>query len=228
MEKERNTRVMAIIALCLAVVGLSIGFAAFTRNLNITFSESNVNISGDLDVRFLASADPEDTSTIINAETSSGTTASPATILGDGKTIGGVWFTFNNNAQSVKYDFYIYNNSEYDAYLKSVEFLNYAGADQNKVCTALEGTNQDMVDEACDSIVAIIGADFNGDNELFENEIIYDSMSNISSIKIPKGGITLATLAILYVGDSTSAILPNGDFKINFGDIKLNFSSLEG
>ena len=58
MERnERGTRIIAIMALCIGIIGLSIGFAAFTRDLNIQFSESNVKISGDLDVKFLASND---------------------------------------------------------------------------------------------------------------------------------------------------------------------------
>ena len=51
MEKERSSKLIAIIALVVAVAGLSFGFAAFTKDLNINFSESNVNVSGDLDVR---------------------------------------------------------------------------------------------------------------------------------------------------------------------------------
>ena len=66
MEKDRGSRVIAIIALCVAVVGLSVGFAAFTKDLNITFSDSNVEVSGELDIKFLASPDLNDTSTTIN------------------------------------------------------------------------------------------------------------------------------------------------------------------
>lgn len=230
MEKERKTRIIAIVALCIAVIGLSIGFAAFTRNLNITFSDSNVNISGDLDVRILASNNPNDTSTIINGEAVVGENiiVNPATITSNGTAISGVGFTFSDNGQGVMYEFYVHNNSEYDAYLKSVEFLNYMGHETNKVCTALEGTTQSMVNDACDAIVIGLAADFDGDNGISDGEALYDTIGNISQVKIPKDGIILGTLLIAYIGDSTSAILPNGDFKVNFGDIKLNFSSLEG
>ena len=228
MEKDRGSRVIAIIALCVAVVGLSVGFAAFTKDLNITFSESNVKVSGELDIKFLASADPNDTNTIINGKAGdAGIIVNPATINGDGTTISGIGFTFDNDKHMVNYDFYIYNNGEYDAYLKSVDFLNYTGAETNKICTALKGTNQSLVDDACEFILIGVGADFNGDStvsltsEILFNETIIDD----TSIKIPKGEILLGQIAILYVGDNV--ILPNGDFKINFGDIKFNFSSLE-
>ena len=118
MKKERRYKVIAIIALCVAIVGLSIGFAAFTKDLNITFSDSNVNISGDLDIKFLASYDPTDTSTIVNglgANYSSGVEVSdetvlvnPATISSDGTSISGLGATFNNKDQVVFYHFMLH------------------------------------------------------------------------------------------------------------------------
>ena len=237
MEKDRGTKVIAIVALCIAIVGLSIGFAAFTKDLNITFGESNVNISGDLDIRFLASDNVNDTSTTINGvgfNVSSGEVenilASPAMISSDGTTISGLSATFNNKDQVVQYFFCIYNNSQYDAYLKAVDFLDYTGATTNKVCTALEGTTQSLVDDACEDIH--IGVDVVG-----ETTVMDTSASGFTSVKIPKGEIIYVDLTIAYAGDVSneeafetngSALLPNGDFKINFGDIKFSFSSLEG
>ena len=55
---------------------------------------------------------------------------------------------------------------------------------------------------------------------------------------IPSGEIVPINIGIVYVDESFSfllgkpdggtSILPNGDFKVNFGDVKFNFSSLEG
>ena len=220
MEKDRGSRVIAIVALCVAIVGLSIGFAAFTRDLNITFSDSNVNVSGDLDVKFLASSDKEDTTTSITGTLNDATAASTATIENDGLTISNLGATFSDKGQSVEYDFYIYNNSEYDAYLKAVEFLNYTGVETNKVCTALTGTTQSLVDSACSDISLTIN--------IAGEDVLNTKTSNFMSPKITKGETIPVKITIDYNGDENSSLLPNGDFKINFGGIKLNYSSLEG
>ena len=41
MEKDKTGRIIAIVALFVAVVGLSLGFAAFTTSLTIYHSKSN-------------------------------------------------------------------------------------------------------------------------------------------------------------------------------------------
>lgn len=227
MEKDRSSKIIAIVALVVAVVSLSLGFAAFTKDLNITFSESNVKVSGVLDMKFLASEDPNDTNTSINAVSSSEViSANLATISTDGTTISGMGVTFSDKDQTVDYGFYIYNNSEYDAYLNAVDFLNYTGADANKVCTALTGTTQSLVDDSCNDITVVVSFDTDGDGGF--DSVVDTGTSGFTSIKVSKGAIVPALISIKYDGSSTSSILPDGDFKINFGEIKFSFSSLEG
>ena len=228
MEKERGSRIIAIIALVVAVAGLTLGFAAFTKDLNITFSESNVNLSGDLDVQILASDNVDDPSTTVDGIGYSMSIGgldetiivNSATISSDRTIISGLGGTFSNKYQSIMYMFQVYNNSEYDAYLKSVDFLDYIGADTNKVCTALEGTTQSLVDAACEDVHVLVAI---GDVEVMDT-----SESGFSSVKVAKGETEDLMLFIVYGSEEMddSTVLPNGNFKINFGGIKLNFSSL--
>ena len=220
MEKDRSSKIIAVVALIIGIVGLSVGFAAFTRDLNITFAESNVKLTGDLDVKFLASSNTGDTNKTVAGSLNGATSAIDATIASDGLTISSLGATFSDKGQSVSYDLYIYNNSEYDAYLKKVEFLNYTGSETNKVCTALSGTTQSSVDEACDDISLSITVG---------GETVMDTKdSNFTVPKITKGDTVPVKITITYNGGEGSALLPNGDFKINFGGIKLSYSSLEG
>lgn len=220
MEKERSSKIIAVVALIVGIVGLTVGFAAFTRDLNITFSESNVKVSGDLDVKILASSNTGDTSKTVAGTLKGATSALDATISSDGLTISNLGATFNNKNQSVEYNFYIYNNSEYDAYLKKVEFLNYSGKEVNKVCTAVNGTTQSLVDAACNDISLSINVG---------GETVIDTKdANFTVPKITKGQTTAAKIIISYNGGDNSAALPDGDFKINFGGIKLSYSSLVG
>lgn len=218
MEKERSSKIIAIVALIVGIVGLTVGFAAFTRDLNITFSESNVKVSGDLDVKILASNTTTDTTKTVVGELDGATSALDATISDDGLTISGLGATFDGKGQSVEYDFYIYNNSEYDAYLKKVEFLNYTGEQKNKVCTAVNGTTQTLVDASCNDISLTI--------EVGGEEVINTQDSNFSSPGITKGTTVAAKIIITYNDGTGTAKLPDGDFKINFGGIRLSYSSL--
>ena len=220
MEKDRSSKIIAIVALIVGIVGLTVGFAAFTRDLNITFSESNVKVSGDLDVKILASSNAGDTSKTVAGTLNGATSALDATISTDGLTISNLDATFNDKNQSVEYDFYIYNNSEYDSYLKKVEFLNYSGNSINKVCTAVSGTTQSLVDAACEDISLTI--DIGGETVLDTKD------ANFTVPKITKGQTSAAKIVISYNGGDDSAVVPNGDFKINFGGIKLSYSSLVG
>ena len=55
MEKDRSGKIIAIVALFVAVVGLSLGFAAFTTSLtidtaaNVTSNSSNWNVGFSVD-----------------------------------------------------------------------------------------------------------------------------------------------------------------------------------
>ena len=220
MEKERGAKLIAIFALVVGVVGLSLGFAAFTKDLNITFEQSNVNVGGVLNVKLLPSNSKTDaTTTVAGTAIGDGASALPATI-NDGTIIGGLGATFTGKGQSVVYEFYVYNFDQYDAYLTGIEFANYSGASTNKVCTAVSGTEQSQVDESCKDISLTI--DVAGKTAID---------TNTSSFTTPKLNADLATsvkVTITYSDDDGTHELPNGDFKINFGSIKLSYSSVPG
>ena len=55
MEKNQNGKIIAIVALVIGVVGLSLGFAAFTTTLNITSVDDVAVDSGNWNVGFSTS-----------------------------------------------------------------------------------------------------------------------------------------------------------------------------
>ena len=55
MERDRSAKIIAIVALCVAVVGLSIGFAAFSNNLTIKSNATVTPNQNDFDVNFSTS-----------------------------------------------------------------------------------------------------------------------------------------------------------------------------
>ena len=227
MEKERSSKVIAICALLVGVFALSIGFAAFTRNLDIK-SEASVN-PGDLalDVEFTADNDddPEnDTDTVV--ATVEGATAGDATIdnVSDSTpVISGLKANFTAKGQSVIYTFYVHNASEYVAYLKKADFKKVTGKDSNIVCTAGVSTTASTVNAteegktaACDDIsltLSIAGEDaFSTTKESFSSP----------SINVDEYQQVVVTIS--YDGSNP---LPDGDFSVQFGDISLSYSSLQ-
>ena len=116
MEKDRTTKVVAICALLLAVVGVSLGFAAFSQNLKIS-STATVTPSDNMYIYF-ASDDEKTGEGEIVAEPVG---ATPAQYDNDvehkavidnsnnkAPTITGLRADFTAPGQSVTYSFYAY------------------------------------------------------------------------------------------------------------------------
>ena len=226
MEKERNSKLIAIIALVVAVCGLSFGFAAFTKDLNIQFSESNVNVSGELDMKIYAYdneiGDYDKTlKTVFPSNISDDSiVVEPLVISDDNVSINVGSITFNNVGQSVKYSLGIANESEYPAYIKSFDFLNYDNSDSFKVCTAVNGTDQSLVDQACEGIKVSINY---GGGLINEDDVNFDGLNWKFSMSQKVNSVASLKVSITYEED---AVVPNGDFKVNFGSIKFSFSSV--
>ncbi len=118
MERERSGKVIAIATLLVAIVGLSLGFAAFSTTLNITSSA---------DVPIDASVWKVGFSTVNNAVTAG--TVNGQTNSGNNGTLNLTQFVISQgtkaqlattNGSKVEYDFYIVNDGSLDAYLNSV------------------------------------------------------------------------------------------------------------
>ena len=134
MEKERSSKVIAIVALLVGVVGLSLGFAAFSNSLTIS-SSAKVEPTGEtFDVDFSSSSSETLTDAVQGVSTPSTVVATDATINNTGNpTISGLGATFTEPGQSVTYTFYARNTGEYKAYLNSITFKNAQGGSNPRV-----------------------------------------------------------------------------------------------
>ena len=221
MEKERNSKTIAIIALFIGVIGLSVGFAAFTRNLDIK-SEASINPGNlALNVEFTADNDDNDendtntvTATVTGATAGDASNANP--------TISGLKANFTAKGQSVTYTFYVHNASDYVAYLKKAEFKNVTGKSSNIVCTAGVSTTENTVNApegstaACDDISLTLS--------IAGEEAFSTTKESFSSPSIEKNEYQQVIVTISYDGNNP---LPDGDFSVEFGDIVLSYSSLQ-
>jgi len=223
MEKERGTKVVAIVALVVAVLGLTIGFAAYARNLKITDVLGSVTPDEmDLDVYFdndqikdneLLAVKGVGTATLVdevgavitNPQLGSGTTP----------TISGFRANFSNIGQSVKYTFYVYNNSSYNAYLESVSFTGDA---PHKNCVLLDtaNTNSELAQSACDAITLSL--------KVGEDTILSTKDTSFKSHTIEASKWKEVVVEIAY--DDSKSPMPDGDMKVTFDGIKLGYTTI--
>lgn len=223
MERDRRARVIAIAALLLGVVGLSLGFAAFSNTLTIKSSAEVTPDSGVFNVDFSTSSSTVTagtvTPTLAPSNGPAGFTGQAATIDNSGTNsalIKDLKATFTAPGQSVTYSFYTKNAGELQAYLSSVTFAEVATG-VTKTCTAKTGTTQSLVTAACNgiSITMTLGSeDFTASKARAQFSGTHDLAKNASEA---------VTVVIAYAEGSSQA---DGDFDVAFGDITLNYSSV--
>ena len=217
MEKNRNAQVIAIVALVVAVLGLSVGFASFSNVLNIQASANVKPDSSTLNVDFSSSIDSVTVAEITPTATPNSIVTTNATIDNSADpTISNLSATFTEPGQSVVYKFYAYNAGELNAYLKSIVYANVAGGNATKVCTAKEGTTDALVQKACENILVKVKV---GD----ELETATGKAS-ITGHSLAKKTGEMITVTLEY---AAGAERTDGDFSVAFGNITLNYSSAD-
>lgn len=238
MEKDRTAKVLAVLALVVATVGISIGFAAFDSVLTISPNATVTPSDETFKVQFSSESGSikDDTPVTGEATGSSGASAEGATINNDsdsGPTITNLKANFTEPGQTVTYTFYVGNVGEYDAYLKQVDFANVAeeklastdftGQKAEKFCIAGTDTNKGQVEAACDDITIKISI---GEAESAATTQDLTSDTSVSSHMLEKNDYEKVVVTIAYskVGDGHRA---DGDFTVEFGDITLTYSAAE-
>lgn len=234
MEKTRQSKVLSIVALVLAILSMSLGFAAFSTTLNIASSATVTPNSEDFKVTVYGFVDQESLEAytsdyILKDSYLSSTTAAPiivddstgstAVIDNSTHTINNLVGNFKSNNTAITYPFIIKNEGKYDAYLDLSQFTYEDGQYTLETyypgtCVAGEGTTPSLVEETCQYTIAGI----------FVNDSTSDVpiVTSSSYYEIPKGSYIMAGVAIGYVEAQT---LADGPFTVTFDDIKLNFST---
>ena len=224
MEKERSSKIVVIVALCLGVVGLSIGMAAFASNLVIQPSASVSPNSSEFNVIF--------TNAVKGTEVGGATASTPSVAqenitLSTGKEVSasvirGLSATFTGPGQKVTYTFDAENAGKYTAYLNSVVYSNATGKSEFKLCTPGTDTTASLVQTACNDIqikVTIGGKEYSTTDE------------NIANHTLASGSMDPVVVEIEYVLQGTQEAptntLADGDFTVSFGNIELLYGSTE-
>lgn len=217
MEKNRKNKILAIIILLIAVGGLSLGFSAFSTALNIK-SSASVKSKGDtFKVVFSSSSTALETNPIAPTKTPITLSATNATIDNtQTPTISNLSATFDEPGQKVSYTFYAYNSGRYDSYLKSITYKNVTNQNKNKVCTPIGEVNNELIQSACNGIKLKV--------KVGATSEITGTLNNITEHRLLKGNFEPIILTIEY---ESSATIADGDFSVKFGDVSLDYSSID-
>ena len=213
--QDRNKKLMIMIAL-IAVVGVSIGFAAFSSSLLIKSSLSVDPDSSTFSVVFSSSSTALETNAITPTVNPTTLTASSATINNSGKypTIENLEATFTEPGDSVSYTFYARNTGKYDAYLTSIVFQDLTSG-VFKECIPGEGTDKTLVASACNSISATVTVG---------SESATSTTLGIADHELLQGNSETVTITLSYASNGTRA---DGPFEVNFGNIYLTYGTQE-
>ena len=193
-------------------------------NLDITNIGANVNPEdADLNVIF-------DDDQILNNEISpvkgtgtgsdyleSGAIITNPITNGIAPVISGFTSKFSEKGQVVEYKFYVYNKSEYIAYLESAQFTVSTG--EHKTCEAVSAstTNPTYITNACKDITLSLIVD--------GKTILSTGTSSYESHSINTNEWKEITVKIAY--DGTGYPLPDGDMKVTFDGIRLLYTTIE-
>lgn len=233
MENNRSYKVVAVVALVFAIFGLSVGFAAFSTALNISSSQSSVRPD---ETTFNVSFSSSDTTfaedDIVGVVSDSALMTATNAVIDNSNyknpVIKNLSAKFTGPGQSVTYTFYSYNRGSYDAYLKSISFLNVEGKTQNKVCAPISsGTEGESV--ATDSLVQAACEDISIKVDIVgeKNQSATDSVSSIKSHKLARDSSEKIVVTMTYGGSSDTSVRADGDFTVDFGSIVLNYGSVD-
>lgn len=237
MVKTQKTKMIAIIALVVAICGMTLGFAAFSNTLTISSSaivtpnESDFNLKayGVIDINGLAdlanfSKYISDVSAkymvVESGDASVAPTGTDAIIDNKGKTItiSNLSASFTGVNQRIVYYFIIKNEGLYKSYLDFSKFnFDDDGIFMGNVnsCGGKDGASSTLIEGACDSIYT----EWQFYDSTF-SRIEYDGMYEIA----PNDFIMLIG-SIIY---DKNGVLTDEPITINFDNIEIEFSSYSG
>ena len=218
MEKQRHIKILSIIALVVAIAGMSLGFAAFSATLNISSSATVTPDSSNFKVTFsTSSSTPGEHENITYTKTGSAEDASQIVI--NNTSVMGLNAKIVNPGDSIIYNLFAYNEGLYNAYLNKIIFNNIDGLNTNKKCVKIDETASDeLVQAACESIKLQVIYD---KREIYEQTT--DTFEYLLSPYTVDETYDSVGIKISYDENGPRA---DGEFYVEFGGIDLVYSTI--
>ena len=207
MEKN-NGKIVAVVALVIAVVSLSVGFAAFAATLTVS-SSANVTAVND----FTSNVIYTNGYTVTCVDTSDSSAVTGVAVgTASGQTWTGISIPLSADHPSVTCTAQVHNGSSYTAYLKEISI-----ADVISCAAAGSGTAAaSNVAEFCPTVS--VSFSVGSDTATFSST---NSTAVSGSGSITSNGNATATLVVSYSG----SVIPDGDINITIPTISHLYST---
>ena len=227
----RNRQGITIAALIVAIIGLSVGFAAFSNTLTIRSTASVNPGSENFVVKFSKVSNADQTGSsypiipiISAANVEAGVTGGDGEIDSSNPLLlTGLQANFNAPGQSVSYKLYVRNTGHYTAYLTNLDFKDIAGGDSFIDCSGNDVTTA-LKTAACNDIsvsVTIGGTDgVGGDTYTSRDQTL---TNEINTITLNAGASAEVYVTINYAANNHYV---DGNMTVTFGDIMLEYRSV--
>lgn len=216
MKYRRKQQLTIILVLVAVISTISVGFAAFSSTLNISSSVTVTPNSDDFNIVFSSSqyaiTTRDDSGTLVSGTGTNGAIGGITNLYR--KSASGLIAQFTEPGQSLSTTIYAHNIGEYDAYLTGITFESVDGANQ-KVCTASSDASDSLVQSACEGISISVNV----------GGIDYQYGESISNHLLAKGSVEPVVITVTYAEGASRA---DGDFDIAFGDLSLDYSTVDG
>ena len=213
MNNNKDYKFVTIILLLVGVMVLTIGYSAFSANLQITSSAEVEPTGSAFNVDFSSSSlsvVENDITPTLNV-VATGFTADDATISNaSDPTLTGLNATFTEPGQTATYNVNAFNAGALVAYLKSITFTG------SKSCSARTGTTASLVTAACNGISLSV--------KVGSENATTTSVSGITGHSLAVGAAETVTVIISYDSGSAQA---DGAFDVTLPTITLGYSSVD-
>ena len=217
MGENRTYKMLSVIALVLGVLGVTLGYAAFSNTLTINSEAEVTPDSSKFNVDFSTSTSSVVADPVVPTLAPTGVTGFTATNgtinNASDPVINNIKATFTEPGQKATYQFYAYNAGEYIAYLKSITFSG------NKTCAAV-----DPVDGATDALVQSACAGITLTVTVGSEAATTTSVASITNHALAIGGNDPITVEIEY---ASNAAIADGDFTVTFPAVQLLYKSVD-
>ena len=239
MEKERHIKILSIIALVLAIAGMSLGFAAFSSTLTISSSATVTPNSDDLLIKVYGFNQPIslndmregfDPSWLSETEGhaivySSNTTSYTPSIISNNKnniSISNISAKITNDMDSgMEYYYFIANEGAYPVNIAYSQFEMFYNNTYQKNCTYDENTTPSLASATCENIKLYVALAELDQTELLNSATLTEVNFNSGYSLLP--GETIFMCIGIVAEDETA--IPDGNVQINFETFNLNFTT---
>ena len=234
MRKDRKIQMLSIVALVLAITGMSLGFAAFSSTLTISSSATVTPNSDDFSITFLGlDENGEYTSESSIYPISENNISGNIATISNGKvpTISNLKASFTEPGQSVIYSYKNLNTGLYNIYMKSWLFDLLDG--MNDVIECVPAENSDVSSEllynACQDIDVKVQVYSSDGTELVDGYMRYyfdifgtSLVSFGDNLMLSPNDYYTTVISIEYASDGARA---DGDFDVKIANIGVEYGT---